>query len=105
MRFCLVGLDLNVTLCQLQMTLSAVFGVCQRGGSADGELSGLRCSGSSRGEGLASVEQTSIGGIVRSMPYFGSPRGRDAEQRCAPCSVTCRLGEFDFADVFEAAVQ
>ena len=81
------------------------FRVCQRGGSADGELSGLRCCGSSRGEGLASAEQTSIGGIVRSTPYFGSPRDRDAEQRCARCAVTRRLDELDFADVFEAAVQ
>jgi hypothetical protein len=92
-------------ICQLEMTLSAVFGVCQRGGSADGELSGLRCCGSSRGEGLASAEQTSLGGIVRSTPYFGSPWDRDAEQRCAPCAITRRFGEFDFADVFEAAVQ
>jgi len=92
-------------LCQLQMTLSAVFEVCQRGGSADGELSGLRCCGSSRGEGLASAEQTSIGGIVRSMPYFGSSRGRDAEQRCAPCAVTRRLDELDFADFVEVVVQ
>jgi hypothetical protein len=67
-------------LCQLEMTLSAVFGVCQRGGSADGELSGLRCCGSSRGEGFASAEQTNIDVVMRSTPYFGSPRDRDAEQ-------------------------
>jgi hypothetical protein len=92
-------------LCQLEMTLSAVFGVCQRGGSADGELSRLRCCGSSRGEGLASAEETNIDAVMRSMRYFGSPLGRNAEQRCVSRAVTGGFDELDFADFFEAAVQ
>jgi hypothetical protein len=105
MRLCLVGLDLNVTPLPIGDDTVGGLRVCQRGGSTDGELSGLRCCGSSRGEELASAEQTNIDLVMRSTPYFGSPRDRDAEQRCAPCAVTRRLDELDFAHAFEAAVQ
>src|SRR3984893_15020471 len=105
MRLCLIGLDLNVTPLPI-------------GDDTVGGFRGVLASrfGRWRAFGVEMLREFARRGAclgrtnkyrwyLRSMPDFVRLRHRYAEQRCAPCSVTCRLGEFDFADVFEAAVQ